>query len=163
MRAPPLCWRRPTFDRKSDKDAEVCFGTRPLAPSPTVGAVMILVVRHNLVCARHDHWLAGQEQQFGRDGRQFTRRTKSKLLSGHQRHVTIRDPHPGERLEHFRPAVLDDHETRRHGRWILPEFIPAGLGPAYNTASSASAVDWSWPKSDRAMNLSRVAVTVLTK
>ena len=38
------------------------------------------VVRHNLVCARYYHWLAGQEQQFGDDGRRFTRRTRLKLL-----------------------------------------------------------------------------------
>jgi hypothetical protein len=41
--------------------------------------------------------------------------------------------------------------------------VSASLGSAYMTASSASAVERSVPKSDMAMNLSRVVVTILAK
>jgi rhamnogalacturonyl hydrolase YesR len=38
------------------------------------------VVRHNLICANYYHWLAGLENQFGGDGKQFARGTAIKGL-----------------------------------------------------------------------------------
>lgn len=38
------------------------------------------VVEHNLICARYYDWLAGLENQFDGDGKQFARRTPLKLL-----------------------------------------------------------------------------------
>ena len=38
------------------------------------------VVEHNLICARYYHWLAGLEQQFGVEGRDFARTTKLRGL-----------------------------------------------------------------------------------
>jgi rhamnogalacturonyl hydrolase YesR len=38
------------------------------------------VVGHNLICARYYGWLAGLENRFGTDGKQFARRTPMKLL-----------------------------------------------------------------------------------
>lgn len=38
------------------------------------------VVKHNLICARYYHWLAGLENQFGAEGKSFARGTKLKGL-----------------------------------------------------------------------------------
>lgn len=38
------------------------------------------VVKHNVICARYYHWLAGLENQFGEEGRNFARRTSIKGL-----------------------------------------------------------------------------------
>ncbi|HEX3625343.1 MAG TPA: glycoside hydrolase family 88 protein [Verrucomicrobiae bacterium] len=38
------------------------------------------VIQHNLICARYYHWLAGVENQFGGDGKEFARGTSLKGL-----------------------------------------------------------------------------------
>ena len=56
------------------------YGLENFAEVTSDQAVDQFVIEHNLICSRYYHWLAGLENQFGRDGKQFARRTPLKKL-----------------------------------------------------------------------------------
>jgi len=56
------------------------FGMERSVDATDDKAVDDFVVQHNLICGRYYHWLAGLENQFGREGTDFARTSKIKGL-----------------------------------------------------------------------------------
>ncbi len=56
------------------------FGMERVSETTGDNAGHDFAVKHNLICARYYHWLAGMENQFADDGKQFARRSSIKGL-----------------------------------------------------------------------------------